>query len=320
MMKNTMQFTKIAKRFAVLCSVLLVAVFGFIYYSAPYMILTPRKYNLSRTPEALGLPYEKVEIETSDSLTLRGYWIRRPGEKGKSTVILLHGIGGCKEHWLSTAAWLWAEGYETVLLDSRAHGESEGRYCTYGYFEKHDMQAVTDFIVQRKNGEPVGVWGNSMGGAVALQALAIEPRLQFGIIQSTFADFRTIVFDYQQRRLKIPWRWFADDGIARAAEMAHFEPDSIRPAEAARRIRQPILLAHGDADDRIRPEYGRQIFTNLASAEKEMHLIRGAHHLNVMERGGDAFKRTLTRFLSKQREHNFSNAAQPSQLLANKPD
>lgn len=292
-----MKYAKTGRRIAVIFSVLLAGAFGIAYYAAPYMILTPRKFNLSRTPADLGLPYEKIEVKTADSLTLRGYWIHRPGENGKSAVILLHGIGGCKEHWLPTAAWLWEEGYETVLLDGRAHGESEGQYCTYGYFEKHDVQAITDFVVQRKKGEPVGVWGNSLGGAIALQALAIEPRLQFGIIQSTFSDFRTIVYDYQRQRLKIPWRWFADDGIARASEMARFEPDSIRPAEAARHIRQPILLAHGSADNRISPEYGRQIFANLASTEKELHIIPGAGHLNVMARGGAAFKTTLTRFL-----------------------
>lgn len=295
-----MKYAKIGKRITVIFSVLLAGVFGFVYYAAPYMILTPRKFNLSRTPADLGLPFEKIAVKTADSLTLHGYWIHRPGETGKSAVILLHGVGGCKEHWLPTAAWLWEEGYETVLLDGRAHGESEGQYCTYGYFEKHDVSAITDFVVQRKNGEPVGIWGNSLGGAIALQALAIEPRLQFGIIQSTFSDFRTIVHDYQQQRLKIPWRWFTDNGIARAEEMAHFEPDSIRPAEAARRIRQPVLLAHGDADDRIKPEYGREIFANLASAEKELHMIPGAGHLNVMARGGDTFKATLTRFLDNQ--------------------
>jgi pimeloyl-ACP methyl ester carboxylesterase len=295
-----MKYTKFIRRAAIVLSVLLPAGFGLVYYAAPYMILTPRKYNLSRTPADLELPYQKIEVKTADSLTLRGYWVHRPGDSGKTTIILLHGVGGCKEHWLPTAAWLWQEGYETVFVDGRAHGESDGRYCTYGFFEKHDVSAITDYVLLRKNGGPVGVWGNSLGGAIAVQALAMEPRLAFGIIQSTFADFRTIVYDYQQQRLKIPWRWFTDDGIARAVEMAHFEPDSIRPAESARHIRQPVLLAHGDADDRIKADYGRQIFANLASEQKELHIIRGAGHLNLMARGGETFKATLIRFL-KQR-------------------
>lgn len=294
-----MKYAKYIRRTAVLLSVLLLAAFGLAYFAAPYMILTPRKFHLNRTPADLGLPYEKVEVETSDSLTLRGYWVHRPGDSGKTAIILLHGVGGCKEHWLETAAWLWEEGYETVFFDNRAHGESDGEYCTYGFYEKHDVGAITDYVIHHKNGGLVGVWGNSLGGAIALQAMAEDPCLDFGIVQSTFADFRTIVFDYQQQRLKIPWRWFADDGIARAKAMARFEPDSIRPAESAKRIQQPVFLTHGDADTRIKADYGREIFANLASGEKQLHIVPGAGHLNLMARGGTAFKATLIRFLNQ---------------------
>jgi len=275
--------------------------FTLLYQAAPYMIVTPRKYSLSRTPADYQLPFEKIAIQTRDSVTLQAYWIRQPGDSGKTAILMLHGVGACKERWLPTAAWLWENGYETILLDSRAHGESEGEYCTYGYYEKYDVAAVTDFVLKQKNGGSLGVWGNSMGGAIALQALAIEPRLEFGIVQSTFADFRTIVFDYQQQRLKIPWHWFTDCAISEAEETAGFVADSVRPAEAARQIRQPVLLAHGDADDRIKPAYGREIFANLASEKKEFHIIEGAGHLNLMARGGDNFRADLLRFLESNR-------------------
>ena len=272
-----------------------------LYRAAPYMITTPYKYNLPATPADQNLPFEKIALQTPDSVTLRGYWVHQPGDtSSKTTIILLHGVGACKERWLATAAWLWQNGYETVLLDSRAHGESGGAYCTYGFYEKFDVAAITDYILKHKTGGKVGVWGNSMGGAIALQALSVEPRLQFGIVQSTFADFRTIVYDYQLRRLKIPWQWFADEGIERAEEMAHFEADSIRPAEAARRIRQPMLMAHGDADDRIKLEYGQQIFDNLASTDKEMKVIHGAGHLNLLAVGGDAYREAVLQFLARQ--------------------
>ncbi len=265
------------------------------------MIIHPRQYNLPGTPADEGLPFEKINVKTPDSLNLYGYWVHQQGDTGKATIILLHGVGACKERWLPTAAWLWQHGYETVLLDSRAHGQSEGDFCTYGFNEKYDVAATVDYILKNKTGGKVGIWGNSMGGAIALQALAHDPRLQFGIVQSTFADFRTIVFDYQKRRLKIPWQWFANDGIERAEALAHFEADSIRPGEAARRIVQPMLMAHGDADDRIKLEYGQQIFANLAATDKEMKVIHGAGHLNLMAVGGDVYRADVLRFLERQK-------------------
>lgn len=274
--------------------------FTLLYQAAPYMIVMPRKVNFDRAPDDYQLPYEKIEVRTRDSLTLRGYWVHRPDQPAKATILMLHGVGACKERWMSTATWLWQNGYETVMFDSRAHGESGGEYCTYGFYEKYDVAAIVDFIKKQNPGIKLGIWGNSMGGAVALQALALDRRLQFGIIQSTFADFRTIVLDYQTRRFKIPWQWFADSAIAEAEEMAHFDADSIRPAEAARHIHQPVLLAHGDADDRIKVDYGRAIYANLASPDKELHIIQGANHMNVFHRGGDAYRADVLQFLGRQ--------------------
>lgn len=274
--------------------------FTFLYKSAPYMIVTPFKYNQAGTPADQGLPFEKIAVQTPDSVLLHGYWVHQPGDSNRTTIIMLHGVGACKERWLSTAAWLWQNGYETVMLDGRAHGESGGAYCTYGFNEKYDVAAIVDYISKYKTGGKVGVWGNSLGGAIALQALSVEPRLEFGIVQSTFSDFRTIVFDYQLQRLKIPWQWFADNGIAQAEEIAHFEADSIRPAEAARRIHQPMLMAHGDADDRIKLAYGQQIFSNLASMDKTFKVIHGAGHLNLMAVGGEAYREAVLQFLARQ--------------------
>jgi pimeloyl-ACP methyl ester carboxylesterase len=298
---TSMKPSKIARYTLALLPALIGAGMAALYYVSPYMITTPRKIKAGRTPGDLGLPYETISVTTADSLVLRGYWVREQADTGRTAILLLHGIGNSKEGWLETAAWLWEEGYETLLIDGRAHGESDGQFCTYGYCEKHDVSAILDEVLRRDSTARVGVWGNSLGGAIALQALAAEPRLRFGLVQSTFADFRTIVFDYQCNRFYLPWRWWADQGIARAAAMASFEPDSIRPGEAARRVHQPVLLAHGDADDRIKVEYGKEIFANLASREKELHIIPGADHLNVMQRGGDPFREAVLAFLERHR-------------------
>ncbi|MBL7775724.1 MAG: alpha/beta fold hydrolase [Saprospiraceae bacterium] len=301
-MTKTTRFRLLRWRWAFLLLLPLFATggFTFLYQAAPYMIVDPARYNFSGSPADDDLPFEKIEVRTPDGLSLRGYWVHKSADSNKTTIILLHGIGACKERWLPTAAWLWQNGYETVLLDGRAHGESDGEFCTYGFYEKYDVAAIADFVSKQKKGGKIGVWGNSLGGAIALQALAVDPRLEFGIVQSTFADFRTIVQDYQRRRLKFSWQWFTDDGIARAEQLAHFSADSIRPAAAARQIRQPILLAHGTADDRIKIEYGRQIFANLASADKTFLPVPGAGHSNLMAKGGSDYREAVLLFLARR--------------------
>ena len=59
-----------------------------------------------------------------------------------------------------------ALGFDVVAYDSRAHGNSTGDACTYGYFEKDDLRLVLDQL----NASNVVLLGTSLGAAVALQA------------------------------------------------------------------------------------------------------------------------------------------------------
>lgn len=99
--------------------------------------------------------------------------------------MLLHGISACKEVELQRAKLLADAGYASLLLDLRAHGQSEGEYCTFGYHEKNDLRAVADTLGSDSRRRPMAIWGASLGGAVALQAMAVEPRYSFGLVERT---------------------------------------------------------------------------------------------------------------------------------------
>jgi len=72
-------------------------------------------------------------------------------------------------------------------------------YSTYGYHEKNDISLIIDEIKKKQPNTKLGIWGNSLGGAIALQAIEKDKRLEFRIIESTFTDLNQIVYDYQKR-------------------------------------------------------------------------------------------------------------------------
>ncbi|MEZ5043452.1 MAG: alpha/beta hydrolase [Saprospiraceae bacterium] len=269
-------------------------------FAAPYTIIIPPRGHKYAIPAFRLTAFYPLEIITFDAFKLKGYF--RPADtlKTKGIIIFLHGIGGKKEHFMGSAEMLAREGFASVVYDARAHGESQGKYCTYGSKEKLDVQAIVQLMKEKMPDTKIGVWGNSLGGAVALQAMEITPDLSFGIILSTFADLRQIVFDYQKRILHgLGSRKRSDKALRKAGEIAGFIPEQIRPVLAATKIEQAILIAHGDKDKNISVAYAKSIFNALSSAQKELIIVPGAGHFDLFERGGASLNQRFIDFLNE---------------------
>ncbi|MGH1383628.1 alpha/beta hydrolase [Kordia sp.] len=281
----------------------LIGIAGYVLtiHVAPYAIIQPQKINLDITPKQLGLQSEMLTITTKDSIELKGYYIQPKTQATEAIMILIHGIGGCKEHFLNLAKNLATHGIASVVFDGRAHGESGGKYCSYGFHEKRDIAAIVDEIKKRNPLLKIGIWGNSLGGAIAIQALEHDKRIEFGIIESTFADLDQIVYDYKKKMLGgFGLRFISDAALHEAGKIANFNPDEVKPIRSVKNIQQPIIIAHGDQDENIHYSYGKKLFKNTASAEKEFILVKGAGHFNVGEKGGSVYQEKLLKFIKKQ--------------------
>ena len=123
---------------------LIMLILGFIAINniAPYAITQPPRINESMTPETFGLKSEALKIKTNDDVELSAYWIKSEMDTIEGIILLIHGIGGCKEHFLGLAKELSEKGIESIVFDGRAHGKSGGKFCTYGFKEKKDLSLI----------------------------------------------------------------------------------------------------------------------------------------------------------------------------------
>lgn len=251
------------------------------------------------TPASLGLNGEAVGLRVAPDIALKGWFVRAQAAP-KGTVLLLHGHNSCKEAELQLAKRLATHGFNSLCYDSRGCGESGGRFCTYGFYEKGDCSRYLDELL-RRYGEtvvgPVSIYGNSFGGAVALQVMAQDRRFRCGIVESTFATLREVVRDYEKNLVGVRLDPLTDRALARGGVLAHFPPDLVRPEESAKAIRCPVLVVHGTADTDISSRYGERIFRNLSSAGSQWFPVPGAGHTDLWTRGGDAYEQAFLNFL-----------------------
>jgi uncharacterized protein len=307
--------SKTAKTMLIAALVLAVGAFTGLYIALehvlPYAVIKP--YRITHAdivrivggepvPQTLGLRSEPLDVVVDDSIALKGWFIHADSSHPLGTVIILHGIGSCKEAMLPMARALARSGFNSILYDSRAHGESGGQFCTFGYYEKNDLSRVIDEALARFGADTAGgiaVQGNSLGAAVALQALETDRRLRCGVLESPFTTLREIVFDYMKRISGIPVRQISNRALTRAGEIARFPVDSVQPEESARHVVQPVMVVHGLLDEHVSPEYGKRVFQNLGSSDKQWVPVPQGSHYNLGSIGGEAYKRQIIGFLRK---------------------
>jgi esterase/lipase len=268
----------------------------------PIVGLIKRNHNITRKPKInknVQIKRKSISINSFDNIKLSGRLTYSSKDSTKGTIILLHGIRSNKDHFLDLSSFLSENGYNSLALDLRAHGESEGQFCSFGVKEKKDVQKVIDYLIKQESLNHIGIWGQSLGGAISLQVMGIDERLEFGIIESAFSDFKTIVNDYFDLHAGFSYAPFSNYLVNRTGQIADFDPIDAKPIKYCKKIKQPILIVHGNDDKRINIKYGKDNYSKIQSVDKEFIEIDNANHSNVWKVGGEKYFDKVLMFLDK---------------------
>jgi alpha-beta hydrolase superfamily lysophospholipase len=234
-------------------------------------LLHPSRRPLQHQPDR---PFDAVDFDGA-GVKLKGWWFHAAASRG--TLVYLHGVSDNRGTSVGIADHFLARGFDVIAYDSRAHGESGGDVCTYGFYEKEDLRRVLDRVTAR----PIVLMGSSMGAAIALQEAAEDPRVGAVVAVSSFSDLRTAAAE------RAPF--FASKGnIADAFKIAEaegkFRADDVSPMAAASHITAPTLIVHGDHDEETPPDHARRIFAALHDP-KRLIMVPGASHSHVIDAG-----------------------------------
>jgi dipeptidyl aminopeptidase/acylaminoacyl peptidase len=239
-----------------------------------YISIRPPRIISSLTPRDLRMAYENVSFKTADGLTLRGWYI--PCAKtARGTLVLLHGYPADKGNILPPLSFLH-EDFNLLLFDFRYLGESEGSYSGAGAKEVDDLLAAIQFLKGRGITE-VGVWGFSMGGAVALMTLEKASGIRAVVADSSYADlagmalelFRIPLLNYPMAYLVGLW----------AKLFLGVDLTAVAPAQSARATRKPVLLIHSSSDAVIPFSHAQALREALAgNPAAEFWFTHGSAH------------------------------------------
>jgi pimeloyl-ACP methyl ester carboxylesterase len=211
--------------------------------------------------------YEPFRLQVN-GVTLLGWKFPTLGPR-VGTLIYLHGVGDNRRAGIGLVERFTRLGFDVVAYDSRAHGESTGDFCTYGYYERQDLKAV---IAALPPGRVVLI-GHSLGAAIALQTAA-EITVDAVVSAETFSDLRVVA---EERAPRLLTASVVQAAFRMAEQQGRFRVDEVSPVRAAPRIASPVFLIHGADDVATRPEHSKRVFAALRGP-KRLLIVPGVGH------------------------------------------
>lgn len=240
-------------------------------------------------------PFETVGLKNEVGQRLEAWYTRVPQPKG--TVLLFHGHASNKSKIREEQAYFRLLGFNTLAVDFRAHGNSEGHVCTIGYREVGDVKAAYEWVKGRGETHVV-LWGVSMGAATVLKALHDVPEIQPSrvILECPFGSLQDAV-DGRMRSMNLPTTPFTQLLLLWGSAERAMWGFGFRPDQYANAVRCPALLNWGANDNRVlRPETNA-IFANLATPNKTLVVFERSGHQSFCQNEPAKWRTEIARFL-----------------------
>lgn len=226
----------------------------------------------------LAQPWERVSVISKDGLKLAGLYCHHLD--GAPLMILFHGYrsNGVRD---GNGGFLICEArkYNVLLVDERAHGDSQGRTITFGVKERLDCLSWVEYARERFGKDTkILLVGVSMGAATVMMASALlPPESVRGIIADCGYTSPKEIMMTVARQIHVPAKPAYALLRLGARLFGHFDPEEGSAIDALRRNRIPILLIHGE-DDRFVPcDMSRRNF-DACGAKKWLLTVPGAGH------------------------------------------
>ncbi|MFQ5644557.1 MAG: alpha/beta hydrolase [Thiogranum sp.] len=231
------------------------------------------------SPADYGLAYEETYIRSAAGKRLFAWWL--PVADTAPSLVVLHGWGGNAELMLPLAVPLHRAGVNILLLDARNHGRSDSAgYSSLPRFAE-DAGAAVDWVRvhSRDPRKQVALLGHSVGAGAVLFEASRRDDIAAVISIAAFAHPAWMMHRYLDR-FGVPD--FFKSWILRYVEwVIGHRYEEIAPMNTVCRVRCPVLLVHGSADETVPVTDAWAIRNNCHRKKPELLLIDGASHDSV---------------------------------------
>ena len=245
----------------------------------------------------LAQPHEDKWIQSEDGLKLHATWF--PKDDCKKIVICFHGYTSQgMSDYIGLSGYYLKQGYSMLLVDERAHGQSEGKYIGFGCLDRKDaMKWIAHIVKECGDDVQILLHGTSMGGATVLMTSGLElpPQVKGIISDCAFTSPKEVFTHVLKHMIHLPAFPIMQISEILNRRWAGYGLDECNAAREVKKAKVPILFIHGSADTFVPCSMCDEIYQNCASPKQKL-IVDGAAHAESYYKDTAAYDKALDVF------------------------
>ena len=277
----------------------------FLYFRQDYLVYRFNRQIPISFPQNLDveLKYRDVSIgENNSSARIHGRWFDTPKQEQpviaipnepvnilneSKTILYLGGRGGSKTQYNSLARIQAFQqlGFSVLAIDDRGYGWSKGVLSNESRLYE-DSQAAWNYLIDRRKIPPqdIIIYGESLGGAIAIDLAIKKPHAAGLIVQSSFTSMPA-----QIKQLRPGLKIFPLELILGS---------SFNSVDKVRSLQIPVLFLHGTEDSIVNYRMSRQLYY-AAPEPKALFYVSGGEHFRLDQPGKNSYLVAIENFIDR---------------------
>lgn len=233
---------------------------------------------------------------------LRGEIILNDVKKGARArvAVICHGYGWNRINSLKYAQVFYNLGFNVVIYDHSYFGMSEGKFCTLGYYERHDLSRVIDFVREQFGQDCIlALHGESMGAVTVLSLLGLRSDVDLVVADCPFSNTLSYYKELFTKLTRLPSFPVVEMTGSIAKLKYGYDYGKCNPIDDVKASDAPICFIHGKADDFIYPHHSEDMYKVCTNPLSELHLVDEARHACSYMVNNDAYFEIVKNFVDK---------------------
>jgi pimeloyl-ACP methyl ester carboxylesterase len=219
---------------------------------------------------------------------IHGWYFSAPS-KPKAVIVFFHGNGQNRTSHIVDVYWLIKEGYDIFALEYPGYGETDGSPTPENTVESG--HAALKYVAEKNPGLPIIVYGQSLGGAVALRTvidMKKEIPISMVVVQGTFTSYKRVAKKVMARSwITWPIQWLGPAVLS----------DEFAPGDRVKELAPiPLVILHDRFDPVVPYAMGEELFAK-ASEPKEFWTLETHRHDQPF--GGETGPEMRRKFLNR---------------------